>query len=237
MVDSNARDLELATKERVDLRDKLSAADSKIAELSAALEMAKKEREDIERKHEEAIYTAQVQLCNAYIDIKVLKHDTTVVGQFPCSVAAARKGQIILELVKKDMFNYLTTGKLMAVDWAKSQGCSFNFSGLDLDNTEGFKEAVAKVNEDLKSLDLLQAEAENFNSFPEEIVIPPVPEALKSAVDQCLAKEPPPKVPKLSKRRIRIFSEIDLNAKLKLPRTLSDDLNVGDEVPFPRLGE
>lgn len=53
-----------------------------------------------------------------------------------------------------------------------------------------------------------------------------------------MVKEPPPYVPKLRKKGIRIFSEIDLNTKLKLPRDLFGYLNEGgsDEVIIPELG-
>lgn len=100
--------------------------------------------------HEEAIHATQVQLCNADVDFEMLKHGTIVIDQLACSVAVAHEGQRMLDLTKKEMFKYLTTGKLMATDWAKSQGCAFDFSGMDLDSTndlksQGFNEAVDKV--------------------------------------------------------------------------------------------
>lgn len=239
LAESNARDLKLATKEKTELVGKLSAADFKTAELLATIELAKKKKEKVERKHEQAIYPAQVQLCNAYVDIEVFKHGTTVIGQLADFVATTREGPRMLEFTKKDMFNYLATNKLITVDRAKSQGCSFDFFGMDLDITEGFNEAIAKVTEDLKSLDKLLVEADNLNNFPKQIAIPHILEAFRVAVDKCLAKDPPLEVPKLSNKGMRIFSGIDLNAKLKLPRDLSDDLNEGDpdEVAIPGLGE
>lgn len=92
---------------------------------------------------------------------------------------------------------------------------------MDFDSTEGLNEEVAKVTDDLRSIGELSEDAENFNSFPKEISIPPVPASLKAAVGKCLAKDPPSDVPKLSKRGMRAFAEIDLNVKLKLPRDLA----------------
>lgn len=144
----------------------------------------------------------------------------------------------MLDLTKNDMFNYLAIGKLMTVEWAKLQCCSFDLSGLSRDNTQGFDGYVTKVTNDLKFLEYLLMEAKNFNSFPEEIPIPNVPETLKVAIEKCLAKDLAPEVPKLSKRRLRCYSEIDLNGKRKLPRDLFDNLNEGvsDKVSIPGLG-
>lgn len=116
LAESNARELELAIKEKAELTSKLSTADSKIAELSAALELAKKKKEQAESRHIDEIYAAQVQLCNAYVDIEVLKRGTTVIGQLACSVSRAQEGRRMLDLARKDMFNYINTGKLMAAD-------------------------------------------------------------------------------------------------------------------------
>lgn len=237
--DNSARDLELAIKDKVDMEGKLSVIDSQIAKLSTTLSMVKKKKEKVEQKHSKAIHATQVQLCCAYVDIELLKLGTMVIGQLASFVTSAHEGRTMLDLAKKDMFNYLATSKLMAVEWAKLQGFSFDLSRIDLDNIEGFDGAIAKVTEDLKLLKYLLAEAKNFNSFPEEIHIPNAPETFKVADEKCLAKDPAHEVPKLSKRRMVCFSEIDLNVKIKLPRDLFGSLNEGawDEVLILGLGD
>lgn len=54
--DSNALDLELTRKDKAKLKHKLPSVNSQIVELSVTLAMAKKEKEEAEQKHTEAIH-------------------------------------------------------------------------------------------------------------------------------------------------------------------------------------
>lgn len=119
LAESNARELELATKENVELGRKLFAADSKIAELLAALESAKKEKEEVELKHEEAIDAVQVQLCNAYVDIECLSMALRSSANLPVQSPRSRRLEDVGSC-KEGYVYYLSTSKLMAIDWAKS---------------------------------------------------------------------------------------------------------------------
>lgn len=109
---------------------------------------------------------ARVQLCNAYVLKESLRHGALRAGQVTCKIFATEEGKRLLALVKKDFANYLAVGKLMAVDWARPQGCDFHFSAIDLDSFEGFYEAVEKVTVDLKMLEMIPTDAQTFNSFP-----------------------------------------------------------------------
>lgn len=120
--------------------------------------------------------------------------------------------------MKKDFANYLSACKLMAVEWAKSQGCNFDFSTIDLDNAEGFDEAVAKVIEDLKMLKILPEDAQTFNSFPKDFPSPAIPAGLEDHVRACLSIDDLPAVPQLIKRGMKEYSTINFDVDLLVPR-------------------
>lgn len=158
-------------------------AEQKAKELQRALNEAKeqalKENEAFSRELtaaksalERTSAQASVQLCNAYVQKESLRHGALMAGQVASRIVAADEGNRLLSLVKKDFANYVSVGKLMAADWAKSQGCDFDFSSIDVDSSEGFEKAEAKVTEDLKMLKVLPAEAKNFNSFPKTSLLP-----------------------------------------------------------------
>lgn len=120
--------------------------------------------------------------------------------------------------MKKDFANYLAVEKLMVVEWAQSQGCSFDFSTINLDSSDGYIGAIEKVTTDLKSLGELPTEAENFNSFPKDFPVPSIPAKLENHVKACLSAHELLDVPSLSKRAMKEFSTINFDIELILPR-------------------
>lgn len=106
----------------------------------------------------------------------------------------------------------------MAVGWAKSQRCDFDFSTIDLDTLMRFDEAVAKVTEDLKMLKILPADAKTFNSFPKDFSFPVVPSSLENHVRAYLSTNDLPTVPHLSKRTMKEYSTLNFDVGLLVPR-------------------
>lgn len=76
-------------------------------------------------------------------------------GRVVIAIYAFKEAKQMLEFIKKEFPNCVAVGKLMAAEWAKSQGSKLNFSQMDLDNLDRYEDAKVKIIENLKEIDAL----------------------------------------------------------------------------------
>lgn len=144
----------------------------------------------------------------------MLKFTAVKAGRVTVAIATARETQRCKKLVEHDCLNYVAVGKLIAAKWAVSQGCTIDWTKMDLYDIEGYDDAVAVVTKDMITWEELQPNAKNFSSFPVVIHEPEIPPEFKTIVDKTLVTNPLPDTSTISVVQLEAYSQIRPDAQL-----------------------